>query len=577
MDTSRHAPLGRMRPRLTPSATRTRAHAYLDRTGRPLAEIYVSDHADSRQSGRFRWLVSTCLAAAVGVLAILVVIAGSMDSQEAEGGLIASLEKRLREAPLVSRLKAARVDGLRWTIPKTDKLVIPNGAVATRSYIADEIKQRRGNREYTTPKYYLRLVARLAPVSKTQAQAVPPFDPYKLYGNIGPLDDGGRVDRPREAPVQLFELNGILPNEDGQELDLQEVAALVARLQASEQDNGVAGGELLAERAQRAADIPAPQTTILTKTVFEHEDPDPAQAKGARGDGPPPGQLLDRDRAPDNSLYSSLHYTAAKQGLQSDLILHIMRVHAYETDFRQPVRVGDGVELFFDMKDEELGIDGSLGELLATFITSGGQTQKLYRFRTPDGVTDFYDAEGSTSRKFLMRRPVRCEDARLTSGFGMRKHPLLNISRMHAGVDWACAAGTPIMAAGNGIVEEIGPKGENGNYVRIRHANGYKTAYAHMVRFAPGMAAGVRVRQGQTIGYVGSTGLSSGPHLHFEVMVKNRNDSGYGHVDPRSIHVPNDRQLSGKDLADFKRERTRIDDLMRRHPVSTKVVTAALR
>jgi murein DD-endopeptidase MepM/ murein hydrolase activator NlpD len=176
-----------------------------------------------------------------------------------------------------------------------------------------------------------------------------------------------------------------------------------------------------------------------------------------------------------------------------------------------------------------------------------------------------------------MRRPVRCEDARLTSGFGMRKHPLLNISRMHAGVDWACAAGTPIMAAGNGIVEEIGPKGENGNYVRIRHANGYKTAYAHMVRFAPGMAAGVRVRQGQTIGYVGSTGLSSGPHLHFEVMVKNRNDSGYGHVDPRSIHVPNDRQLSGKDLADFKRERTRIDDLMRRHPVSTKVVTAALR
>jgi hypothetical protein len=255
----------------------------------------------------------------------------------------------LREAPLVSRLKAARGRRAALTIPKTDKLVIPNGAVATRSYIADEIKQRRGNREYTTPKYYLRLVARLAPVSKTQAQAVPPFDPYKLYGNIGPLDDGGRVDRPREAPVQLFELNGILPNEDGQELDLQEVAALVARLQASEQDNGVAGGELLAERAQRAADIPAPQTTILTKTVFEHEDPDPAQAKGARGDGPPPGQLLDRDRAPDNSLYSSLHYTAAKQGLQSDLILHIMRVLL--RDRFSPTRAcRRRVELFFDMR-----------------------------------------------------------------------------------------------------------------------------------------------------------------------------------------------------------------------------------
>jgi murein DD-endopeptidase MepM/ murein hydrolase activator NlpD len=175
-----------------------------------------------------------------------------------------------------------------------------------------------------------------------------------------------------------------------------------------------------------------------------------------------------------------------------------------------------------------------------------------------------------------MRRPVRCEDARLTSGFGMRKHPLLHIWRPHNGVDWACASGTPIMAAGNGVIEEMGLKGENGNYIRIRHANGYKTAYAHLSRYGQGMAVGVRVRQGQTIGYVGSTGVSSGPHLHFEVMVKHRGEGSYSPVDPRTIHVPNDRQLAGKDIADFKRERTRIDDLMRRHPVSTKVMTAAL-
>src|SRR5262249_6844259 len=116
-------------------------------------------------------------------------------------------------------------------------------------------------------------------------------------------------------------------------------------------------------------------------------------------------------------------------------------------------------------------------------------------------------------------------------------------------------------------VEEAGPKGENGNYIRVRHANGYKTGYAHMSKFAPGVASGVRVRQGQIIGYVGSTGLSSGPHLHFELLVRNRIDGTYSHVNPRTLQVPNDGQLKAKDLADCKRERARIDSLMRQAPV----------
>ena len=164
-----------------------------------------------------------------------------------------------------------------------------------------------------------------------------------------------------------------------------------------------------------------------------------------------------------------------------------------------------------------------------------------------------------------MRRPVRGEDVRITSGFGLRRHPVLQTSRMHTGVDWACAAGTPIMAAGNGTIEEAGRKGEYGNYVRIRHANGYKTAYGHMLRIGNGVAPGVKVRQGQIIGYVGSTGLSSGPHVHFEVLVNKE------FVDPMSIQVPRERQLTGKQLADFQKERTRIDALMRRNPVSTRV------
>ena len=244
------------------------------------------------------------------------------------------------------------------------------------------------------------------------------------------------------------------------------------------------------------------------------------------------------------------------------MILQILKIHAYETDFRQRVRAGDGFEFFFDVKDEDKGIDGSLGELLATAVTSAGETHKFYRFRTADGVVDYYDEQGNTSRKFLMRRPVRGEDVRITSGFGVRRHPILQVPKMHTGVDWACATGTPIMAAGSGVIEEAGRKGEYGNYIRIRHANGYKTAYGHMSRFASGVSEGVKVRQGQIIGYVGTTGLSSGPHVHFEVLVNS------SFVDPMSIQVPRERQLAGRQIADFQKERARIDDLMRRNPVS---------
>ncbi|HXE87043.1 MAG TPA: M23 family metallopeptidase, partial [Hyphomicrobiaceae bacterium] len=277
--------------------------------------------------------------------------------------------------------------------------------------------------------------------------------------------------------------------------------------------------------------------------------------------------MPDNDQAQDNSLYASFYSLAARNGVPSDLILQMLRVHAPGTNFFQKVRVGDGVEMFFDIKGEDRGVDGDIGDLLATFVTTGGDTRKFYRFRTPDGMIDFYDPDGNTARKFLMRRPVRGEDVRLTSGFGPRMHPLLRMQKMHYGEDWACAYGTPIMAAGTGVVEEAGPKGENGNYIRVRHANGYKTGYAHMSKFAAGIAPGVRVRQGQIIGYVGSTGLSSGPHVHFEVLVRNRFDGTFSHVNPRTIPVPNERQLRSKDLADFKRERARIDDLMRRHPV----------
>lgn len=599
----------------------------------------------------------------VGAIAIVVVVAGSTESETHTAGLLDGLEKRLNSAPLSLRLRTTtKGDGLSWAVHPQDRMLIPSRASAMRAYIRDGVKQRRDNRDYIMPKYYVRVVAKLGPVSKSAVKSVPAFDPFKLYANSAPLDMDEAGGAQLEAKTQIIELNGILPIEDGQEMQVADVASLIVRIQAARSEPAAAGGELLAERAQRAADLETPQTTVVHKTTFEDEADDDADVrelapiKVQRGDTLPrilarlgaqawqvramtaasrsmfpesallpgyevrgtvlpaatraggelvrfgiydefgahkvtvtrnatgeyvpsstPGEgrivaatLSDRDQVQDNSLFASLHATIATQEVPSDVIMQIMRIHAYATDFRQPVRPGDGVEFFFEMKGEDRGIDGDLGDLLATAITAGGVTQKFYRFSSTDGSIDFYDAEGSTSRKFLMRRPVRGEDVRLTSGFGLRRHPLLMTAKMHTGVDWACAPGTPIMAAGNGVIEEAGAKGEYGNYVRVRHANGYKTAYAHMQKFAPGVGAGVQVLQGQIIGYVGSTGLSSGPHLHYEVLVKNTYDSSYSHVDPRAIQVPNDRTLAGKDLADFKRELTRIEGLLRRPPVATR-------
>ena len=203
--------------------------------------------------------------------------------------------------------------------------------------------------------------------------------------------------------------------------------------------------------------------------------------------------------------------------------------------------------------------------MLYTALTIAGETRKFYRFRTPDGEVDFYDENGDNAKKFLMRKPVRGGGARFTSGYGMRLHPLLKRRKMHKGIDWAAKPGTPILAAGNGRIEAVKRSPGYGNYVRIKHANGYKTAYAHMLRFAKGIRKGAKVRQGQVIGYVGSTGRSTGPHLHYEILVNNR------HVNPMRIHVPRGRQLKGKEMADFQKERARIDDLMNRIPVKTRV------
>jgi murein DD-endopeptidase MepM/ murein hydrolase activator NlpD len=263
------------------------------------------------------------------------------------------------------------------------------------------------------------------------------------------------------------------------------------------------------------------------------------------------------------SLYQSFYHAALEQKIAPEIILKLLRVHSYDVDFKQKVRAGDSFEMFFDSEGDE-----EVGELLFTSMTIDGHARKFYRFRTPDDVVDYYDEQGNSAKKFLMRNPVK--GGRYTSGFGDRRHPLLNRWRMHTGVDWAAPSGTPILAAGDGTVDEVGRHGGYGNYVRLRHANGFATAYGHMSRFAAGMAPGVSVKQGQIIGFVGSTGMSTGPHLHFEVLINN------SFVNPMTIQVPRGLQLTGRQLAEFQRERKRIESLMQLDPVSSRVAQASL-
>jgi murein DD-endopeptidase MepM/ murein hydrolase activator NlpD len=269
-------------------------------------------------------------------------------------------------------------------------------------------------------------------------------------------------------------------------------------------------------------------------------------AAAARGEG--------NDDAPRPRLYESLYQTALSNGMSATLIDEMVRVFSFDLDFNTRVQTGDKLEVVYSLNDDGSEAEGQ-SEIVFTALTVGGKTRRFYRYRAADdGSVDYYDEDGKSAKKFLLRKPM--SGGTFRSGFGARKHPLLGYVRAHSGVDWAAPRGTPIMAAGDGEVVYADWKSGYGNYIKIRHTNGYETAYAHQSGFAKGVRKGIRVRQGQVVGFVGSTGLSTGPHLHYEVHV-NSNP-----VDPMRIKLPRGRSLAGEVLAVFNSERERIDTLL---------------
>ncbi len=644
---------------------------YLAETSKPKRElppVYLCEAGQDGESCRIKWFASTCLAGIVGVCLIGIAVYASMNMSDGKG-MMSSIKRASVAALRPMQSATLARDGQAATVEKEDRIQLTSSGFTSRDVIHDTVIEHQGSREYITIKPYVRVVAGLATEQPEDADDLPAFNPFKLYSDATPIGEAesSSDDAPQAVSIVLADLaNGVMPQEDGAELKVDQINQLVAEAAENFAYALAAEGEGQA-MLQKASYQPgagfsapsplAPNLTVIHKTVGEQTDEDEAEdlaerlegsevktVKVGRGDSLgsiiakvggdatqakeiveametvfqardlKPGQQVrfnlvpapsdteemepvrvavldakqkqlasvtrnrngdyvvmtggddvakDRDRPQRATLYTSFYHAGLTQKLPTDTILKLLRVHSFDVDFKRKVSPGDSFDVFFDGPedgDESAGV----GDVLYTSMTVDGVTRSFYRFRTPDGVVDYYDQQGNSAKKFLMRNPVR--GGRYTSGFGTRRHPLLRVTRMHTGVDWAAPAGTPILAGADGTIERVGRQGGYGNYIRIKHANGFATAYGHLSRYADGLAPGVDVKQGQVIGYVGSTGFSTGPHCHYEILVNNK------FVNPMTIQVPRGLQLTGKQLASFQRERTRIDTLRQMDPVTTNRV-----
>ena len=243
-------------------------------------------------------------------------------------------------------------------------------------------------------------------------------------------------------------------------------------------------------------------------------------------------------------INESLYKSAINADVPPNIIMQFVNLYGFDVDFQREIRNGNIIKIYYEVfLDNKLNIRKA-GNIKFASLALSKNTYELYKYTTNDNnKSEYFDAVGKSAVKALMKTPIN--GASLSSGYGMRKHPILGYDRLHQGVDFAAPTGTPIMAAGTGFIEKIGMNGGAGNYIKIKHINGYKTAYGHMNKFAAGLKKGSKVTQGQTIGFVGSTGMSTGPHLHYEVIFNNKK------INPMKMKLPSGRKLKGKILDDF--------------------------
>ena len=252
-----------------------------------------------------------------------------------------------------------------------------------------------------------------------------------------------------------------------------------------------------------------------------------------------------------NEIKSSLYSAAIKSGIEPNIIVEFARIFGFEVDFQRDIRKGDWFEILYERFEDDNNVVQDTGKIIYASMFVNGAEINLYNFKDGSGDIGFYDIKGKSIVKSLMKTPIN--GARLSSSYGMRKHPILGYNKMHRGTDFAAPSGTPIMASGAGKIIRARWCGGGGNCVKIKHNSTYQTVYAHMKSFARGIKEGRRVKQGQIIGYVGSTGMSTGPHLHYEVIVNGKK------VNSQKLKLPSGKIIKGKVREEFELARIKID------------------
>ncbi|MEM7045734.1 MAG: peptidoglycan DD-metalloendopeptidase family protein [Pseudomonadota bacterium] len=340
-------------------------------------------------------------------------------------------------------------------------------------------------------------------------------------------------------------------------IDGRQVHSALRSLKGVYDPRGLRAGQELIVTAAAEDDQPARLLSVALDLDFDYQLLITRDAEGSfstkKIEQAKQRQLVHRAGDIEDSLYLSTR----RASVASDVTDRLIRLFSWDVDFQRDIRRGDRFETLYEEVTLEKDDSQVKGELVYAGLTLRGKLIDAYLFSPDGGLKTYYDRDGRSLRKFLLRTPI--DGARLSSGFGMRRHPVLGYSKMHKGTDFAAPRGTPIYAGGSGRIEKAERFGGYGNYIRIRHSDTWGTAYAHLHKFAKGIRPGVRVRQGQVIGYVGSTGRSTGNHLHYEVL-KNGTQ-----VNPMKMKQPALASLSGADLETFEKERDRIDALRKQY------------
>lgn len=266
------------------------------------------------------------------------------------------------------------------------------------------------------------------------------------------------------------------------------------------------------------------------------------------------------------TIRGSLFESAQAQGVPASVLAEMIRAFSYDVDFQRDIQPGDKFEVLYERLIDKKGQVVREGDILFASMTLSGEAMPIYRYTDSSGSSDYYNAKGESVRKALLKTPV--DGAKITSGFGLRMHPILGYTKMHKGVDFSVRTGTPVMAAGNGTIDYAGAFGAYGYYVRIKHDAVHSTAYAHLSRFAQGIKVGKRVNQGQTIAFSGATGRATGPHLHYEVLING------AQVNPMNVKFQSGTKLTGSELQRFLNNSKQSNQLLVQTPVNNKMTLA---